>query len=664
MNTGQQQQLFDVGAQAWEADDAAETLVAAVLLPIGPVEPLDYRVPDRLRASLKVGCRVRVPLGRGNGTRVGYCVALASRVTTRRLKEIADVVDEQCLLSPAMFRLSRWIAEHYLCTWMQALDTMLPAAVREQAGTRRATMLSVEADVLARIESLKLPAKQAAIVRHLAAQGQPVPQAALMSAVPCTSAPIVALRRKGIIRAEVARLRHESYAKPTAEREDNHQLNDDQVRALNVILGALESGRQQTIVLHGITGSGKTEVYIRAIQEVISYGRQAIVLVPEISLTPQAEQRFARFGQVAVLHSHMTDAERSWHWERIARDEIAVVVGARSAVFAPVPRLGLIVLDEEHEGSFKQDSALRYHARDVAFERARAEGVPLVLGSATPSLESWQRARSGEYQLVEMPRRVMDRPLPDVRTIDLRNEFERGPASGGLSRPLRLAMQEALADDGQVILLLNRRGFSTHLQCPACGEVIRCPHCDIALTHHRHREIALCHYCDYEMPAPHVCPHCDSTGIRYRGLGTQRLEMEVRTRFPDMPSLRMDTDTMSAPGSHERALSAFRKREVRILLGTQMIAKGLDFPDVTLVGVVNADTALHLPDFRAAERTFQLLVQVAGRTGAGPAAGESSSRHSVPITRRFKPPCGTITRPSPIANCRCGACWVTPPLLA
>ncbi len=244
-----------------------------------------------------------------------------------------------------------------------------------------------------------------------------------------------------------------------------------------------------------------------------------------------------------------------------------------------------------------------------------------MLGSATPSLESWQLAKSGTYRLVEMPRRVLDRPLPDVRTIDLRNEFERGPAAGALSRPLRLAMQESLADGGQVILLLNRRGYSTHLQCPACGEVVRCPHCDIALTHHWQRAIALCHYCDYEIAAPHVCPHCDSPGIRYRGLGTQKLEAEVRSRFPEIPSLRMDTDTMQSRGSHERALAAFRRGEVRVLLGTQMIAKGLDFPDVTLVGVVNADTALHLPDFRAAERTFQLLVQVAGRTGRGAKGG-------------------------------------------
>jgi primosomal protein N' (replication factor Y) len=622
VNIGHQQQLFGEEPAPWEADDTAEVLVAAVLLPVGPTEPLDYSVPDRLRPRVQIGSRVTVPLGRGDRTRIGYCVGLSTQAASRRLKEVADVVDEQCLLSPATFRLSQWIADRYLCTWTQALDTMLPAAVRHHAGTRQATFLSVDADVAARIDELKLPAKQALVLRKLAELGKPVLPGELMATVPCTPAPITALRHKGLIRSDVARVRQDAFAKPVAAREENHEMNEDQLRALAAIQSALESGRQQTIVLHGITGSGKTEVYIRAIQEVVSYGRQAIVLVPEISLTPQTEQRFrARFGQVAVLHSHMTDAERSWHWERIARDEVPVVVGARSAVFAPVPRLGLIVLDEEHEASFKQDSAPRYHARDVALERARSEGVPLVLGSATPSLESWHRAQEGVYQMLDMPRRVLDRPLPDVRTIDLRNEFERGPGASALSRPLRLAMQEALADGGQVILLLNRRGYSTHLQCPACGEVVRCPHCDIALTHHWQREVALCHYCDYEIAAPHVCPQCSSPGIRYRGLGTQKLEAEVRARFADVPSLRMDTDTMQARGSHERALAAFRKGEVRILLGTQMIAKGLDFPDVTLVGVVNADTALHLPDFRAAERTFQLLVQVAGRTGRGPRGG-------------------------------------------
>ena len=324
---------------------------------------------------------------------------------------------------------------------------------------------------------------------------------------------------------------------------------------------------------------------------------------------------------MAVLHSHLSDVERRWHWQRIAEGRTPVVVGARSAIFAPTPNLGLIVLDEEHEGSFKQETAPRYHARDVAIARATAEGVPLVLGSATPSLESWSRAQRGEYSLVEMPRRVLDRPMPLVGTIDLRSDARRGTSRGAISRPLHLAISAALEDDGQVILLLNRRGFSTHIQCPACGQVMRCPDCDIALTHHRTHEIALCHYCDYEVPAPTTCPACDFAGIRYSGQGTQRLEAQVRARFPNFPCLRMDTDTMRGHGSHERALADFRAGKAKILLGTQMIAKGLDFPNVTLVGVINADTALHLPDFRAAERTFHLVTQVAGRTGRGPKGG-------------------------------------------
>ncbi|MGA2798609.1 MAG: primosomal protein N', partial [Thermoguttaceae bacterium] len=394
-------------------------------------------------------------------------------------------------------------------------------------------------------------------------------------------------------------------------------------KALSAILEAMNSREHRTILIHGVTGSGKTEVYIQAIQEVIRFGRQAIVLVPEISLTPQTVERFrSRFGEVAVLHSHLSDAERHWHWQRIAEGVVSVVVGARSAIFAPTPHLGLIVLDEEHESSFKQDSAPRYHARDVALVRAQAESVPLVLGSATPSLESWRSAQTGEYILAEMPRRVFDRPMPAVGTVDLRiDKARRAITRGSIGRQLHAAIGKALEAGGQVILLLNRRGFSTHIQCPACGYVVQCPHCDIALTHHRTQEIALCHFCDYQIPSPSVCPKCEFSGIRYSGLGTQRLEAEVRARFPNVTCLRMDTDTMQGHGSHERALAAFRSGKVSILLGTQMIAKGLDFPNVTLVGVINADTALHLPDFRAAERTFHLVTQVAGRTGRGEKGG-------------------------------------------
>jgi primosomal protein N' (replication factor Y) (superfamily II helicase) len=618
-----QQQLFETASPQWELDDAECRWIATLVVSNGPDQEFDYLVPDELRPQLDVGQRVRVPLGRGDRPATGYCVRLEHRAIGQRpLKAIREIIDEQSLLSLAMIRLTRWMADHYLCPLGQVLEAVLPAGVRGKAGTKLTTFLSLAPDVAGRIKELKLPKKQAEIVRYLASSPEPLTPAQLAHRIGCTQGPITLLRRKGLISSRTSRLNRKQLVGAAVEREDNLHLNEDQQAALDTILGALRTQRHETILLHGVTGSGKTEVYIRAIQEVVGYGRQAIVLVPEISLTPQTRQRFrARFGRVAVLHSHLTDAERHTEWQDIARGQVPVVVGARSAVFAPTPHLGLIILDEEHEGSFKQDTAPRYHAREVALRRAAAENVPLVLGSATPSLESWHRGVTGQYRLVSMPRRIFDRPMPAVVTIDLRNETRDRLWSGAVSRPLHAAMKAALDDGGQVILLLNRRGFATHIQCAACGHVLRCPHCDIALTHHREGAIALCHYCDHEVPAPTRCPECQFIGIRYSGLGTQKLEAEVRARFPEHRCLRMDTDTMQGPGSHERALAAFRNREVQILLGTQMIAKGLDFPNVTLVGVVNADTALHLADFRAAERTFQLLVQVAGRTGRGPKGG-------------------------------------------
>jgi len=618
-----QQQLFDSEPAPWELDDAQQGWVATVVVPGGPPQALDYLVPENLRPQVAVGRRVAAPLGRGNRPVIGYCTRLECRaVGSRRLKPLAEVVDEETLVSPSMLRLTEWIAERYLCPLGQVLETVVPAGVRARAGTKLTTLLSVEAKVAAKLTQLELPKKQLHVLRYLAASPEPLTPAQLANGAGCTLGPINVLRRKGLIASVARRLSRGDRQTAEVPLDDDHDLNADQQAALDAILASMQSRRHETILLHGVTGSGKTEVYIRAIQEVVAFGRQAIVLVPEISLTPQAQQRFrARFGQVAVLHSHLTDSERHWQWQRIVRGEVSVVVGARSAVFAPTPHLGLIVLDEEHESSFKQDTAPRYHARDVALQRAASESVPLVLGSATPSLESWHKAQIGEYRLLAMPRRVFDRPLPAVVTIDLRNESRDQFNAGAISRPLAAAMKEALDADGQVILLLNRRGFSTHIQCSSCGEVLRCPHCDIALTHHRDAHIALCHYCDHEIPAPGKCAACGFAGIRYGGLGTQRLESEVRARFAEYPMLRMDTDTMRGPGSHERALTAFRNGDVRILLGTQMIAKGLDFPNVTLVGVINADIALHLPDFRAAERTFHLLVQVAGRTGRGPKGG-------------------------------------------
>lgn len=625
----QQQSLFETEPLPWEADDATQRLVATVVLATGPQGEFDYLVPSELRndkardSFVEPGRRLRVPMGRANRLVTAYCVNVAAKASgSRKLKSVAAVVDAVSLLSPAMLRLTRWMADYYLCPWGQVLEAVVPSGVRGQAGTRDVTLLSVPTKVAAKLTQLEVTPTQRKVLEALVASPKPLSPPELARIAQCSMGPIQALRKQGLIERRMERLDTSHVEEQPAAREPAKELHRDQVKALASILKAFDSGKHETILMHGVTGSGKTEVYIQAIEKAVSFGRQAIVLVPEISLTPQTVLRFReRFDDVAVLHSHQSDVERHRHWRRIVRGEVQVVVGARSAIFAPLPHLGLIIIDEEHESSFKQDSAPRYHARDVAIERAEAEGVPLVLGSATPSLEAWQRAMTGDYQLVEMPRRVLDLPMPTVRTIDLREDAHRRTGSGAISRPLAQAMEAALRDGGQVILLLNRRGFSTHVQCPACGFVLKCPDCDVALTFHRQQNVALCHWCDFQSEPPAVCPDCQNANIRYSGLGTQKLEAEVRARFPQHECLRMDTDTMRRPGSHEQALAKFRAGDVRILLGTQMIAKGLDFPNVTLVGVINADTALHWPDFRAAERTFHLVTQVAGRTGRSDRGG-------------------------------------------
>lgn len=620
-----QQSLFDETPDPWEMDDADEQLVASIVFAEPPFGPFDYQVPPQLCASLAVGCRVEVPLGRGNRPQTGYCIALESRaVGSRPLKPIQSQIDPIPLLAAPMLRLSHWMADHYICPLGQVLHSIIPAGVKSQAGTREVTFLKVPSEVIARLDAgqLDLPPKQLAALKILIASPRPLTPPQLARIAKCTIAPISQLRKAKLIAADLRRVQHFEKDETPAEQEPALSLNTDQQGALNKIIAALQERNPKPILVHGVTGSGKTEVYIRAIEEVIHFGRQAIVLVPEISLTPQSRERFrARFNSVAVLHSHQSDGERHYHWQRIARGEVQVIVGARSAIFAPAPQLGLIVIDEEHDGSFKQGESPRYHARDVAIQRAMLEKIPLVLGSATPALESWHAALQGEFELVSMPSRVSDRPLPDVATIDLRTQAKGKAFPGAVSRPLANAIQMALQEDGQVILLLNRRGYSTHIQCPSCGYVAKCPDCEIALTHHREGDKVLCHYCDYQGLAPARCPDCHFDGIRYSGLGTQKLEAEIKARFSGAEVLRMDSDTMQRPGSHEAALARFRAGEVQILVGTQMIAKGLDFPNVTLVGVINADTALHLPDFRASERTFQLVTQVAGRTGRGAKGG-------------------------------------------
>jgi primosomal protein N' (replication factor Y) len=577
---------------------------------------------------LKVGTRVRVPLGRGNNPAVGYCVKidadLDDGLEPGRIKDVLDVMDDPPLIDASMLDLTRWMASYYACSWGQALDAVVPAGVKKGAGTVARTFLVVPEEVKMSRETLDLPPKQAEALAVLCRSTEPLTVDDACRLARCATGPIVALKNKGLLhtvkkRADKPIVLAEVEPEPARPPLD---LTDDQRSALDVMSPALDGSGFSSFLLHGVTGSGKTEVYLSAIERVVARGREAIVLVPEISLTPQTIRRFRRrFSRVAVLHSHLSDVERHRHWRAIAAGEIQVVVGARSAVFAPARNLGLIVIDEEHESTFKQESVPRYHARDVAIVRAQKMGVPVLLGSATPALETWRNAESGRYTRLSLPTRVAERPMPSVELIDLRNEKPvPGHALGGLSASLSMAMRDALDDRGQVILLLNRRGFHTFILCPKCGHVVKCSACDVALTHHKGRRRATCHTCDAERDPPESCPSCRSQ-LHYGGIGTERLEKEVRAEFPDAVVRRMDSDTMRSPGSHEQVLKAFKNGEVNILLGTQMIAKGLDFPDVTLVGVVNADTSLHLPDFRAAERTFQLVAQVAGRTGRGDRPG-------------------------------------------
>jgi primosomal protein N' (replication factor Y) len=590
--------------------------------------PLDhaytYAVGEELRDRIVVGKRVRAPFGRGDRATIGYCVRVSETGPERAVKEILGVLDDDAILNDDLLRLTRWMADYYLCGWGQVLNAVVPAGAREGAGTRSLTFLEAVPTTELSPSPPTLTAKQSAALEALRAADGTIEMRQVMRKAKCGSGPIEMLVTKGYARRVQQRV--ERFTDTTEGEEIDCgpiELNGDQRAVWNQLEPALKTGGFHAFLLHGVTGSGKTEIYLRAIEEVIRQGKEAIVLVPEISLTPQTIQRFrGRCQEVAVLHSHLGNAERGGHWRRVAAGQVQVVVGARSAVFAPTRKLGLIVIDEEHETTFKQESTPRYHARDVAVMRARLANVPILLGSATPSLESWHNAERGQYTLLNLPQRVLQLPLPAVKLIDRRHHGL--PAKGrwpALSDELFHATRDALRDGGQVILLLNRRGFSTHVHCPACGHVEVCRFCDLAMTYHKIRDVMLCHYCGYEQEPLKNCPLCGQAAVRYQGLGTEKLQAEIEERFPGKVIRRMDSDTMRRPGSHARTLSAFRKGLIDILLGTQMIAKGLDFPNVTLVGVVNADVGLHFPDFRSTERTFQLLSQVAGRAGRGPNGG-------------------------------------------
>ncbi|SLJ92369.1 MULTISPECIES: primosomal protein N' [unclassified Paenibacillus] len=507
-------------------------------------------------------------------------------------------------------------------------------AIKDKLNKKTMKSIDLAVDVAAAEEALNsFPAKaqrQKEVLAFLLEMKELLPMAMkeLLSTLQVSAATVKGLEEKGLVVTEDVEVFRDPYQGRKFRATEPLNLTEEQQHVYNNINGRLQERRHGVFLLHGVTGSGKTEVYLQTIQRCIEQDRQAIVLVPEIALTPQMVERFkGRFGdQVAVMHSRLSGGERYDEWRKIREGQVKVAIGARSAVFAPFSRLGLIIMDEEHETSYKQEETPKYHARDVAVKRAQQHQAVVVLGSATPSLESYYAARSQSNDdfaplLLEMPTRALGNKLPEVRIVDMREELKDGNRSM-FSRALHKGLEERMERGEQTVLLLNRRGYSTFVMCRSCGYVAGCPECDISLTYHQRSNNLRCHYCGYAEAAPEVCPDCGSEHIRYFGTGTQRVEEELAKLFPGIRVIRMDVDTTSEKGSHEKLLKQFREKKADVLLGTQMVAKGLDFPDVTLVGVITADSALNLPDFRAAEKTFQLLTQVAGRAGRHQLPGE------------------------------------------
>lgn len=620
MSGARQQKLFE--EKFLPSEDEASGLYAELVFDRPLRAIFTYAVPKPLAGKILAGKRVLAPFGKGNHRTTGFCVGVRFEApsTTAPLKFIQGVQDEQPLLSAAMLELTKWIADYYRCGWGQVLESVLPRGVKHESGTRWAILLSPVDE--SKLPETPLTGKQRRAFESLLELQRPAQVKEIGQLARCGPDVVKALIAKGWVTTARQRIYQRAPTIVPVVWDKPPEPNMEQVAVLRKMEPSIAAGEAKTFLLHGVTGSGKTEVYLRAIAAAVERGREAIVLVPEISLTPQTIERFRRrFDHVAVLHSHLSDVDRSWYWNQIAAGEVQVVVGARSAIFAPCRNLGLIVIDEEHESTFKQENTPRYQTREVAIRRSELEKCPVILGSATPALESFQAARSGRFELLSLPSRVSNLSLPRVDVIDLRNEYKPGRAISAISRPLALAMEATVAAKGQVILLLNRRGFSTALLCPLCGHVSKCQHCEISLTFHKQLDRLVCHGCDAEFPVPDRCPDCKKPAIRFAGFGTERLEQEVRQRFPNFRYARMDSDTMRSAQHYERVLTDFRNGQIDVLLGTQMIAKGLDFPNVHLVGVISADTARNMPDFRASERTFQIIAQVAGRTGRGTTPG-------------------------------------------
>ncbi|MFD2729985.1 primosomal protein N' [Enterococcus camelliae] len=648
-------------------------------------QPFSYLIPEEMLSVIKPGMRVEVPFGKGNRHIQGFVIAVTDeqeQFPQQELKYLIHPLDLAPVLNQELLALADYMKEETYSFKITCLQTMLPSVLKAKYAKQIQLLLpeslpkewqsffgsdtvvpyeeAVNVMGVALIQQLRMAGT--IDIRYLVKKQNRVQTVKMIySCVTSENYPMFAqMIRKGAkrkvqllerltqfpkrtlqeyldeglsrtvinqaamdgwLRLEAEEVYRDPYAAQTFAKTTPLQLNDEQAAAVQALADANQS---QTFLLEGITGSGKTEVYLQAIANVLEHGKTAMMLVPEIALTPQMVERFkGRFGEaVAVLHSGLSQGEKYDEWRKIERNEAQVVVGARSAVFAPLENIGLIVVDEEHESSYKQEETPRYHARDLAIWRSNYHQCPVVLGSATPSLESRARAQKGVYQFLHLTKRGNpDALLPSVEIIDMKQEIVRKETTT-FSRILQEKIQDRLNKEEQVVLMLNRRGYSSFVMCRDCGFVLPCPNCDISLTLHMDTKTMRCHYCGHEERIPHHCPSCGSEKIRYYGTGTQKVEEELTQLFPEANVLRMDVDTTRKKGAHERILRAFSEKKASILLGTQMIAKGLDFPDITLVGVLNADTSLNLPDFRASERTFQLLTQVSGRAGRAQKHGE------------------------------------------
>ena len=590
----------------------------------------DYEIPDSLAGRMELGQRLRVPWGKRDI--MAYAVEFPVQPEVEKVREVGEIIGERPLIPPGLCKLARWMADYYACDLGAALRTILPGPVRSHEGGGKMAWwiepVRERSEIAEKV--LKGAKSQKKAWDHLCLQGggwlnQLVKETELGTAVwrALVDRGLAERLQKRFVPAE------EKAEAGWADATHRPALGEEQVQALAEWNEERKTGQGgRPILLEGVTGSGKTEVYLQALDAVLGEGRNAIVLVPEISLTPQTVARFrgrlaGRRVRLCVLHSGQTVAERRESWHEIREGRAKVVIGARSALFAPLENLGLLVVDEEHDGGYKQGEAPRYHARDLAVVRGRMEGASVILGSATPSLESGYNADRKRYRRVRLTRRVDGAKLPKVHVVDLRKEDK--PKGGGpvlLSDPLKLALESRLKKGEQSLVLLNRRGYAPSVQCPHCGKVEECERCAVPMTYHRGEGRLRCHFCDAEKGAPNRCLACGSPVLSFTGAGTERLEEAVVHCLPGVRWTRMDSDSMKARGAHGKALEDFREGRTDILLGTQMIAKGLHFPKVTCVGVVGIDSALNLPDFRSSERVFQLLVQVAGRAGRGEVPGE------------------------------------------